>query len=369
MSLLLLLRPQAVTGPLPTPEPPLKNILGCAGWGVKLYLRGGETLLGEVSFTGLTGERVRTSTPGQYSVSIPSASCDTRVRATRPWEHELHFYRAGDREFQGPVRRVEYASNGDAIIRATDLTGWLSKAPLLETVSYSADAAEIYANLAHLGFLACGVPNIQIVWGPVGVTLDRLYYASAAKLIQPLLDDLARSGVAAVMLERTLYVGSAIPVTTRSIRLIDSHFAEPPAVALDGDSQVNELYVAGGASSDTIDPVLVVLRDEASIDEFGLLAGVDRDPAIGTPAQATARGQDSIARSAPTPIVFSGGQLDESAPVLFDELVPSSLVGVTLSESPAPVADTFDLVRVPYSATPTAESVSVEVQPRGASSA
>lgn len=361
---LLLFRPQVIAGPRPTPERAIGSVLGCGIWTAKLFTRGGATLLGEILFTQLAGERVRTSTPAQASVNVPGARCDAQVRSCRPWQHELHLYRSGVREFLGPVRRVEFDEQGDAVIRASDPTGWLTKAPLRETLSFHADAAEIYAALADHGMPKS--VGLEIVWGPVGVTLDRVYYATAAKLIGPLLDDLARSGVQATVIGRTLYIGSAIPVTRRPIRLLDSHFMGHPAVALDGDSQVNTLFVAGGSSSETLDPLLVTLTDEASIATFDVLAGIDRDATIGTEDQARARGADELARAAQTPVVFAGGQLDASAPVVFDELIPGTQTGVTLSESPAPVADTFDLVRVPYSASPTSETVSIEVQPLGA---
>jgi hypothetical protein len=197
------------------------------------------------------------------------------------------------------------------------------------------------------------------------VTETKLYYASGvAKLLAPLLDDLAQAGVVATAVGRDVFVASAIPQSPRALRLLDSHFSVTPDVRVDGDSHVNVWHVAGGQSSDTLDPVLVVVRDDADVLASGVeLHGLDRDATITTEAAAIARGAKNLAKSSPAPVVFSGGQLDASAPVIFDELVPGQLIGVTLSKTAAPVAGTYELNRVTANATPSSESVVIEVQP------
>lgn len=362
MSPLLLLRPAPSTAPLPTLAPAPGNVLGCANWEAALYERGGKVRVGTLTFSELSGERVRGPVPSAAQITIPAASsCNELLRICRPWSHELHFFRGGHREWLGPIQTIDFPGDGDAVIHAADLSVWPEVTPLEQTLSFNDDAAEVYATLLALALVDQGV-NAQVAWSPIGVTYAKTYYSSSAKALADPLEDLNRVGVNATVLGRNVYVGPSVPLTDRSIRLLDQHFVGRPDVTLDGTKQATEVWVAGGQASETLDPVLIKVAD---VDAPVRLVRIERDASVVTPEQAEARARDRLSRSSRTPVVFNGGTLEDSAPVLFDELVPGLHIGVTLSETVAPVAGVFELLRMTFTASPQSEAVAVEVQPLG----
>lgn len=366
MSPIVLLRPKTVVIERPRPQPGVINTLGRGRWSAKLYTRGGVDYVGDLQFSGLTGERVRGTTPSEASVTVPNAStCMPLVSNCKPWLHELHLFRGGIRQWLGPIRRLEFQKSGDVILRASDITKWPEKTPLRSSVWFDGDAAQVYAALLELGIPAS--VGAQIIWAPLGVQVQKTYHADGvAALVGPQLTDLANLGVVASVVERLITIGP--PVQARAIRLLDGHFSSLSDVVIDGDSQVNDALVAGGVSSPTYDPVLVEVRDEASIATYEALAAVDRDASTVTDEMATARGTATVTRQSEAPVQFTGGDLDVSAPVEFRELAPGATVGVTLTKSPAPVAGDYDLSRVTWSASPQSETISIEVQPPASSS-
>jgi hypothetical protein len=357
----LLLRPTpGVVTPIVERVP--SNLLGRGAWTAQLRTVGGLTLLGHLAYSELTWERIRGTS--EATITIPYGSrCTPIVTAADPWVTELHLYRNRKRQWLGPVRVKDFASNGDVKITASDILRWPVKQRLADTAWFSDDPAVVYAQLLDLGIPP--VVSARILYAPIGASWTKTYYADGvAKLVQPLLDELVQAGVLATAINRDVYVGDAMPVLEQDVRLLDAHFAQAPAVKVDGDAQANVWLQAGGQSSDTLDPVLVDVRDAASVAVLGFeLVGVERDAAVTTETAAALRGAANLARSTPVPVVFSGGQLAQDAPVTIDELVPGRLVGVTLSKTAAPVAGMYELTRVTGVATTSSETVTIEVKP------
>jgi hypothetical protein len=357
--------------PAPTIERAPLNVLCREEWSAEIFERGGHVARGELGFSQIQGERVRGQT-GTATLTIPGAvqkACEPLLVAIalHPWDHELHLYRGSRRVWLGPVTKLTFPQGtGDVQLQASDLTVWAQVRELPRTVWYDADVAEVWAQLFEEGMLPDLSPNVTVAWAPTGQTQRATYYAGTggpARLVAPFLDDLVRIGVQVLALERTIYVGPSQPVPTRRILLTDEHFAERPGVTVDAMLQRNRLLVAGGQSSETLDPVKVVVEDAAAQIVDGLLVDVVRDPAIQTDAAAVERGRRRLALTTSAPVQFSGGTLSSSAPVVFDELVPGAVFDVALADTIAPVAGSYELVRVPFTVTREAETIGIEVQP------
>jgi hypothetical protein len=367
----MLLPRRSARAPIPSVDHPPANVLSSERWTANVFTRGGSTNLGPLPIVAVAGERVRGATPSRASVTVPGAiskDCQALLVAVarHPWAFELHLYRGTTRKWLGPIRQVSGPEgDGDVTLSASDLSGWMDRRRIHRTLWFGGDDAETYVGLMVDAFSSDDSPNARIVWAPIGQTAERIYYADqVGKMAAAALDDLAKSGVTSTTIERTIYVGDAVPLPTRKIRLVDSHFSVRPAVTVDGDQQVNDLVVAGGNSSDTHDPVYVRVTDEASMIIDGALEDVLREAALVTDEQAAARGAARLRVAANPPVQFSGGKLDSNAPILFDELVPGATYDVSLANTVAPVAGAYELVRVAWSASATEkEAVSIEVQP------
>jgi hypothetical protein len=340
-----------VTPPAAVIERAPLNVLCRGEWSANIFARGGHIGGATLGFSQIQGERVRGQT-GTATLTIPAAvqkACEPLLVAIaqHPWDYELHLYRGTRRVWLGPVTKLTFPEgSGDVQLQASDLTVWAQVRELTRTVWYEADIAD--------------------AWAPTGQTQRQTYYAGTGgpgRLVAPLLDDLTRLGVQSLALERTIYVGPAAPIPTRRILLTDEHFATRPGVVVDALLQRNRLIIAGGAASETSDPIKITVEDKAAQIVDGLLVDVVRDPAIVTDEAALERGRRRLALSTSAPVQFSGGTLDQAAPILFDELVPGAIYDVALNDTIAPVAGSFELVRVPFTVTRETESIGIEVQP------
>jgi hypothetical protein len=360
-----------VTPPAAVIERAPLNVLCRGEWSANIFARGGHIGGATLGFSQIQGERVRGQT-GTATLTIPAAvqkACEPLLVAIaqHPWDYELHLYRGTRRVWLGPVTKLTFPEgSGDVQLQASDLTVWAQVRELTRTVWYEADIAEVWAQLFEEGMLPDLSPNVTVAWAPTGQTQRQTYYAGTGgpgRLVAPLLDDLTRLGVQSLALERTIYVGPAAPIPTRRILLTDEHFATRPGVVVDALLQRNRLIIAGGAASETSDPIKITVEDKAAQIVDGLLVDVVRDPAIVTDEAALERGRRRLALSTSAPVQFSGGTLDQAAPILFDELVPGAIYDVALNDTIAPVAGSFELVRVPFTVTRETESIGIEVQP------
>lgn len=346
------------------------NTLGCGRYTAQIWERGGSGLLfSKLPCNDGSWERVLDDT-SQASVNLVglgrSVACFEAIRDGEPMAYELALARDDLIVWQGPLsaKQSEGTKGGYS---ARDLSTWWDRRILpVDRIYVQTDLATIFEQLANDAMLEDPTPNISVSTTPVGVLGDRKYLAGQNLFAGQEMRSLAQTGIDFTTIVREIRAGGIVVPTEPIVLLQDRHLVGSPSVNVDGLSMANRVRVVGAGGGDGADPIVGEARDEESIAKYGLSDEVIRDDSIRDVPSATAAAVSRLALvRVPVPVLTSVN-LDSSAPVDIDSLVPGALVGCAFSSSGIEVAGTFRIQKVGVSFKGAGESVTLTLQPPAA---
>jgi len=346
------------------------NTLGCGRYSAQIWARGGGGLLfSDLEVSQVQWDR-RLDDTSQASVTLAglgrSAACFAAIRDANPWQHELAIARDGAVVWQGPI--VDSASEGvKGSYDARDVSAWWDhRKERVDRTFTQTDLATIFQTLADDAMLADPSPNITVSTTPTSVLGSRTYLAGQHLLIGPQLRELSTAGVDWTVVGRDVIAGGIVVPASPIVRLNDQHLVSPPKVSKDGLAMATFVATLGAGGGEGATPVFGEASDDDSIATYGLLDSVSSNDSIRDSTSAGASSSSTLAISSVPVVVASEVSIDSGAPITIDQLVPGALIDVAWLSSGIEVAGTFRLSKVAAQAQAGAESVTITIQPIGA---
>jgi len=284
-----------------------------------------------------------------------------------PWRFGIRIERNGQLVWTGPITGVTRNPRGgpgdDSItIRAQDKMAWMKKRVPTDYQLYTlVDAGTVFKEVLEQGTAQDNVFNLECPSFVTGWTVTREIVPTDFEYVSDTLDDLAKSAVDwfmfagnLVVLESPGGIGEAW-VTIRNGQKVqfaptqascgryvfglftDDAWTTRPGYDFDGDSQANVIYVPGGDFGEAGFRAFWSAAAPNLVD--GVLTHVEVNslyrPSDGLPVDSTIfqRNADSLlAARRTTPVILSGGQINQRAPVRVDQLITGCIWGVDLAE-------------------------------------
>jgi hypothetical protein len=347
------------------------NTLGCGRYTAQIWTRGGSSLLfASLPVSSCRWDR-RLDDTSEASVTLAglgrSQECYDAIRNAKPWKHELALARDGQIVWQGPIVEPQSQGTGGSY-DARDLSAWWDHRKLRYDRAYTGvDLATVFQQLAVDAMTPDPTPNVLVATSATGILGTRTYQAGQHLLIGPLLRELSDVGVDWTVVGRNVIAGGLVVPTTPIVRLNDEHLVAPPGVQLEGLSMANDVTVVGaGGGGTAIAPVFGEAIDADSITEFGLLDAVSTNANALDATSAAAGAASTLAVSREPITVASDVQIDSDAPILIQQLVPGALIDVAWRTSGLEVSGTYRLSKVSADVKSGSETVTITIQPVGA---
>lgn len=310
--------------------------LGCpSSYDVYIADRSGETLLRRlVTWDQVIWHRTQDATSEatvRLAPAFGGAACCADIAGLRNWKHEIVVYRDGRRVWTGPLVNIRRDRQGVVTLTGRDKTAWLAKRLMRETLSLSADAADVFNYVVDHAMGQDNVPGLYGTATATGLVIQRDYKASALQLASDALADVARTAIDYTMIGPTLVAGNfAVPAEPIAI-LTDPHLLEYPEIELDGLQAGTEWLVGAGST------------DEDGFGTIGVYGGIDPELGLLTMAstELTFDDQASADQAAKTRWELTSGDLiagtdfvlSEDAPLTIDMAVPGAVVSVALNDA------------------------------------
>ena len=346
------------------------NTLGCGRYSAQVWTRGGADLLfADLPVTQVSWDR-RLDDTSQASVTLAglgrSAACFAAIRDANAWQHELAIARDGAVVWQGPI----VTSNSQGVqgsYDARDVSAWWDhRKERVDREFVLADLATIFQTLADDAMLADPSPNITVSTTPTSVLGSRKYLAGQHLLIGTQLRELSTAGVDWTVVGRDVLAGGIVVPASPIVRLNDQHLVAPPKVTKDGLAMATFVTTLGAGGGEGAAPVFGEASDADAIATFGLLDSVSSNDSIRDSTSAAATSASTLAISDVPVVQASEVGIDNGAPITIDQLVPGALIDVAWRTSGIEVAGTFRLSKVAVTGQGGAESVTITIQPIGA---
>jgi hypothetical protein len=333
---------------------------------VGVYSRGGEqrlTMLPRV--TALSFKRTLDDT------SSASVTCVSEEWADliHPWQHEIHIFRNNRLVWCGPVRDKEYdPETGTIVLDCRDLFAWMdfrtarNEIDLLET-----DVADVFVALMEGALVSDPSPNITIDKTAVGSTIDFYYDPETPKIVAEDLRQMAEAGVDYTTYLRTVIVRGEYLDKAPIGTLLRSHLAKMPLVKESGE-MVTQLFLTGAGGELHLHPDARLTPAQWDLHPYGLLEQVyDGDKLFDSDdVSAIEKAGKARYELMKEPRLFlSDLQLDASAPVEMEDLIPGRRIDVKMEVGAIPLISMYRLQTLSVEVDGTSETVTLEVTSLG----
>lgn len=269
--------------------------------------------------------------------------CCAALADVRTWRHALVIHRDGRLVWSGPILTLDYGTE-DTVISAVDRFAWLDRRQTVETTTVSGTLVEIAEHiitdsLVREGLTADDVGLVVEYRGCEMGATEREYEACRASGAAEL-RNLARGPLNFTVVGRRAVVWCGPGGLGRTALLQDKDFRGELRVVEDGYATATAVCVQGEG---------VIARCGGVDPYYGLLEMSIKDDSVTTAAAAAELACAEVAARSRPPVVLSvpsGVELDPSAPVSIDELVPGVLMPVWSSATCRTVRETMALERV-----------------------
>jgi acetyl esterase/lipase len=365
---------EPVVSPEPYPSPPTVSDstvpaqprLDIGHYQVGVYSRGGEhrlTMLPRVS--ALNFKRTLDDT------SSASVTCVSEEWADliHPWQHEIHIFRNNRLAWCGPVRDKEYdPETGTIVLDCRDLFAWMdfrrahNEIDLLET-----DVADVFVALMESALSADPSPNILIDKTAVGSTIDFYYDPEIPKIVAEDLRQMAESGVDYTTYLRTVIVRGEYLDKAPIGTMLRAHLAKMPLVKESGE-MATQLLLTGAGGDLHSHPDVALTPAQWDLHPYGLLEQIyDGDKLFDSDdVSAIEKAAKSRYELMKEPRLFlSEMQLNASAPVEMEDLIPGRRIDVKMDVGAIPLISMYRLQTLSVDVDGTSETIKLEVTSLG----
>lgn len=192
--------------------------LGCGVARAEIWTRGGGARVVDLPGVNAAEWDRMLSDTSQGAVKLDAqavssnAECCELLQSVEAWEHELHVYRDGAREWLGAITEIEL-DGSTLTIKARDLSVWYDRRFVHSTHIYGGqgvgqgdtDTSIIFSDLVTDAMAPDTSPNITLAPGQVsGVFAQGNYTPGAFLTVGPLIRDLAKGSIDWHVIRRTL---------------------------------------------------------------------------------------------------------------------------------------------------------------------
>lgn len=345
---------------------PAQPRLGIGYYQVGVFSRGGEHLMTMLPrVTGLEYGRALDDT------SAATVSCISEEWADliHPWQHEVHIFRNRDRAWLGPVRDKTYdPETGEIKIDARDLFTWMDFRSSHEEIDMvEADVADVFAALVAAAMKPDPSPNLLVSTEKAKSTMDFYYDPESPKHAANDLRSIAEAGVDYTVVNRTLYIRGEYLDMAPIATLLRSHLAKMPLVQESGE-MATQLYLTGTGGELHAHPDSPLSPDQWALHPYGLLEQItDADKLFDSDdVSAIEKAGRSRYELMKEPRLFLNDlQLDKSAPVTMEGLIPGRRIDVRMQVGGVPIISTYRLQTLKVNVEGTTETVTLEVTSLG----
>lgn len=345
---------------------PAQPRLGIGYYQVGIFSRGGEHLMTMLPrVTGIEYGRVLDDT----SSSTVSCISEEWADLIHPWQHEVHIFRNRKLAWSGPVRDKDYdPETGEIKIEGRDLFAWMDFRSVHEEIDLTeTDVADVFAALVAGALKPDPSPNITVDKQTAGSTIDFYYDPETPKIVAVDLRSLAEGGVDFTVVNRKLYIRGEYLDKAPIATLLRSHLAKVPIVKESGE-MATQLYLTGSGGEVHAHPDKPLSADQWALHPYGLLEQIyDAEKFFDSDdVSAIERAGKSRYELMKEPRLFLNDmQLDKSAPVEMEDLIPGRRMDVRMTVGSVPLITTYRLQSLKVTVDATSETVALEVTSLG----
>lgn len=344
-------------------------VLGCPETRVLLMDRCGSRVIKDITdsmSSGSYGRLLDDTSAASVTVSVSGdmdrASCSTAVGNLGTWRNSLAMYRDDKLTWFGPITNLLYATE-TAVVSARDISAWLDVRVIHNDYTFTDELATDIVRILIEDALSvedpCGLLGNIVVTGTSKVRLTGSVTAGDGYA-----GDIIRN-LAASVLDFTV-LGTSIIISDKFefgpfTRLTDEDFLVELQIEERGADAGTKWYVNGSA----------VQGQAGGTDPYvGLIERVVTDTSILDAAAATTSAKGRLSTSNPPPVFINipdGARLSPLAPVCFEQLVPGTLVNVSLRNTARQVSSQNLLTAIQVTLSGSDESVGVSLSPTAVS--
>lgn len=359
--------------PVPPVPPPLElattGVLGRShSYNAYIADRSGRFIHAELPFTDLTWERVISAT-STASVSLAGVSgeetsaCCAMLDNADAWANELHIYRNAERVWAGPITSMQLGED-EVIVRAEDVSAWLGERNLHQDHNYEdTDLAEVFAYYVIDAMSVDNVPGIRVEVGRSVIYGNRKARAANRPNARAALDELARTGVAWSVIDRTMLVYGSRPIR-EPVAIVDEHIEGRPTVDVSG-SMATDIVVLGEGRSHDGPQVAGRWGNSSFVERYGVHEKVFREDRVGDNRSATLAARRRWGRMRRPPVLFRQADLSPSFPLEVNEITPDLPVDADLRSQCRTVRGRYRVTKVTGTFSAETDSIAIDVQPPG----
>lgn len=345
---------------------PAQPRLGIGYYQVGIFSRGGEHLMTMLPrVTGIEYGRVLDDTSSSTVTCVSEEWADL----IHPWQHEVHIFRNRNLAWSGPVRDKDYdPETGEIKIEGRDLFAWMDFRSVHEEIDLTeVDVADVFAALVAGALKPDPSPNITVDKQTAGSTIDFYYDPETPKIVAVDLRSLAEGGVDFTVVNRKLYIRGEYLDKAPIATLLRSHLAKVPIVKESGE-MATQLYLTGSGGEVHSHPDKPLSADQWALHPYGLLEQIyDAEKFFDSDdVSAIERAGKSRYELMKEPRLFLNDmQLDKSAPVEMEDLIPGRRMEVRMDVGSVPLITTYRLQSLKVTVDATSETVALEVTSLG----
>lgn len=345
---------------------PAQPRLGIGYYQVGIFSRGGEHLMTMLPrVTGIEYGRVLDDTSSSTVTCVSEEWADL----IHPWQHEVHIFRNRNLAWSGPVRDKDYdPETGEIKIEGRDLFAWMDFRSVHEEIDLTeVDVADVFAALVAGALKSDPSPNITVDKQTAGSTIDFYYDPETPKIVAVDLRSLAEGGVDFTVVNRKLYIRGEYLDKAPIATLLRSHLAKVPIVKESGE-MATQLFLTGSGGEVHSHPDKPLSPDQWALHPYGLLEQIyDAEKFFDSDdVSAIERAGKSRYELMKEPRLFLNDmQLDKSAPVEMEDLIPGRRIEVRMDVGAIPLITTYRLQSLKVTVDATSETVALEVTSLG----
>lgn len=310
------------------------------------------------------GRALDDTSTAEVTVPISSVECCSTMASVHTWCNDMSIYRDDALVWQGPVTTLDHGRD-DTKVSAQDVTAWLFRAEIRNTIDYTVATGLGAADLSTIAraLLVDGLADfdpdllVYLQTTPSGVVGERLYDALQG-YVGDELKELARTGIDFTALGHRIIIGPEAAFA-RLAQLQDEDFIGELRVVEDGTAAVSKAIVIGEG----------VTAVSGGVGVCGKLTRLEKEDQIKDLPSAQAEADSLVSAGTPTPLVLDvpdGVQLSPEAPVGIMDLVPGVVIPVASTMTCRQVNTDLRLLKLSVSYSSSGgEQVKVSLAPTG----